>query len=327
MRSWVVNEFGDPSNVLQLLEVPEPIVGAGEVLIEVEAAALNFFDILLCQGKHQNKPTLPFTPGSEISGTIRAVGEGSSFKMGQRVLAKPKLPSGGLAKWITVQDEKVFRIPDTMPFEEAAAFFTTYQTSYYALHRRGNLKAGEVLLVHAGAGGVGSSAIQLGKIAGAYVIATAGGPEKTRICEELGADLAIDYLTDDFVKIVNDVTGGRGADVVYDPVGGDVFDRSRKCIAFEGRILLIGFTSGRIADLPTNHPLVKNYSVVGASYGLFRILYPEKMKGDYEKVLQLYEQGDLSPLIYKQKFQFEEVPQALDLLGGRKTWGKLIVTL
>ncbi|MDR7076841.1 NADPH2:quinone reductase [Neobacillus niacini] len=324
MRSWVVTENGNPSDVLQIREVPKPSLGTGQVLIEVKAMALNFFDILLCQGKYQSKPPLPFTPGAETSGIVRAVGEGSSFVVGQRVFARPQLPAGGLSEWVAVSEGSVFPIPDSMSFEEAAAMFITYQTSYYALHKRGNLKAGEVLLVHAGSGGVGSAAIQLGKAAGARVIATAGGPEKTQICKDLGADVVIDYLTEDFVKIVKEETGGRGADVICDPVGGDTFDRSRKCIAFDGRLLVIGFAGGRIADAPTNHVLVKNYSVVGVHWGLFRDNFPEQVREIHQDLLALYERGDVRPLIYN-PLPFEEVPQALDLLGSRKTWGKLVV--
>ncbi|UFJ43013.1 NADPH:quinone oxidoreductase family protein [Brevibacillus humidisoli] len=202
--------------------------------------------------------------------------------------------------------------------------FITYQTAYYALHRRATVQSGDVLLVHAGSGGVGSAAIQLGRAAGARVIATAGGPEKVRICKDLGADVAIDYLAENFVDIVNDVTKGRGADIIFDPVGGDTFDRSRKCIAFEGRLLVIGFAGGRIADAPANHALVKNYSVVGVHWGLFRRLMPERIIEAHRRLMELNKQGAIRPIVCKE-FPFEALPQAMELLATRKTWGKLVI--
>lgn len=324
MRAWQVSKLGDPREALRLVELPKPIPAAGEVLIRVEAAALNFLDILLCQGKYQEKPPLPFTPGAEISGTIEAVGDGVSLKEGERVLATPPLPKGGFAEWVSVPESHVYPIPDSLTWNEAAAMFITYQTAYYALHRCAKIRPGEVLLVHAGAGGVGSAAIQLGLAAGARVIATAGGPEKVRLCKQLGAETAIDYRAEDFVQVVKDRTDGRGADVIFDPVGGDVFDRSRKCIAFEGRLLVIGFAGGRIADAPTNHALVKNYSIVGVHWGLFRRRMPDQVAATHRKLMNLYEQGAIRPLIYK-NFSFEELPEALHLLADRKTWGKLVV--
>src|SRR5690606_17777438 len=269
MKAWTVVRIGDPQEALELAELPNPEPKAGEVLVKVEAAALNFFDILQCQGKYQEKPDLPFTPGAEIAGVIEKAGDGVDIQLGQRVLATPQLPSGGLAEWVVVKQEGIFPIPDSLSYSEAASLFITYQTAYFALHRTARLQKGETLLVHAGSGGVGSAAIQLGKAAGATVIATAGSDEKTAVCKELGADQVINYRTEDFVSIVKEATGGKGANVIFDPVGGDTFDRSRKCIAFEGRILVIGFAGGRIADAPTNHALIKNYSIVGVHFGLF----------------------------------------------------------
>ncbi|WP_251553665.1 NADPH:quinone oxidoreductase family protein [Neobacillus muris] len=325
MHKWIVPRLGDPKEVLEWQESAVPEVEDGKLLIQVEASSLNFFDILLCQGNYQEKPPLPFTPGAEIAGIVRWAGNGSRFKVGQRVIATPPLPNGGLAEWVNVPEESVYAISASMSPEEAAAMFITYQTSYYALYNRANLQEGEVLLVHAGAGGVGSAAIQLGKARGAKVIATAGGPDKARICKELGADIAIDYLTEDFIDIVKKETGGRGADVIYDPVGGDVFDRSRKCIAFDGRLLVIGFASGRIPDAPANHALVKNYSIVGVHWGLFRRLYPDKAAAIHKDLMRLYEQGKIRPLIYRE-YDFKEVPEALEVLAKRRTYGKLTVS-
>nr|WP_251047910.1 NADPH:quinone oxidoreductase family protein [Planococcus sp. ISL-109] len=310
---------------MAVAELPKPTPGKGEALIKVEAAALNFFDILQCQGKYQEQPELPFTPGAEIAGTIEALGEETAGKVGQRVLATPMLPNGGLAEWVIVKQEGIFPIPDELSYAEAAALFITYQTAYFALHRTANLKKGEVLLVHAASGGVGSAAVQLGKAAGALVIATAGSEEKLAICRELGADIVINYREEDFVPKVKEATGGKGANVIFDPVGGDTFDRSRKCIAFEGRLLVIGFAGGRIADAPTNHALIKNYSIVGVHFGLFRNLMPEQVMKAHHELMELYKEGAIKPLIFKE-FAFEEVVDALQQLGSRKTYGKLVVT-
>jgi len=324
MNTWQVTQLGNPQDALSLVDSTKPVPKAGEVLIKVEAIALNFFDILQCQGKYQEKHPLPFTPGAEISGIIEEFGGGISFSVGQRVLATPHLPKGGFSEYVVVAEKSVYPIPDSLSFNEAAALFITYQTAYYALHRNAHLLAGETLLVHAGSGGVGSAAIQLGKAAGATVIATAGSDEKIQVCKQLGADYVINYRSDDFVQIVKGITDGKGADVIFDPVGGDTFDRSRKCIAFEGRILVIGFAGGRIADAPTNHALIKNYSIVGVHFGLFRNLMPKEVMKAHLELMDLYKKGMISPLIYKE-FSFGKIPDALDLLADRKTWGKLIV--
>jgi NADPH:quinone reductase len=324
MKGWLVKELGEPQDALQLSNMEKPEPKDGEVLIHVKAAPLNFFDILLCQGKYQEKPALPFTIGSEVSGVVVKTPVGSRFKEGQRVLALPKLPNGGLVDYITVEENSVYPIPDSMSWNEACALFVTYHTSYYSLANRAALQEGEVLLVHAGAGGVGSAAIQLGKAAGAYVIATAGGSEKTKICQDLGADVVIDYLKEDFVEVVKKETNGKGANVIFDPVGGNIFDRSRKCIAFDGRILVIGFAGGEIPTIPANHVLVKNYSIVGVHWGLFNRLNLDKVFKEHEELMSLYERGKIKPLIYKE-YAFEELPEALDLLASRKTWGKVVV--
>jgi NADPH2:quinone reductase len=324
MRAWQVKELGEPKDALILEEVEDPEPGSGEVVVEVEAAALNFFDILLCRGEYQEHPPLPFTPGAEVSGTVVEVGDGVDLQKGARVLAAPALPKGGFAEKVVAPAEGgVFPVPDAMPSEAVAALHLAYQTAYFALHRRANLKEGETVLVHAGAGGVGSAAVQLANAAGARVFSTAGGSEKVEICRKLGAEVAVDYEEENFVDAVKGATDGRGADVVFDPVGGDVFDLSRKCIAFEGRIVVVGFTSGRIADAPTNHALVKNYSVVGLHWGLYNNVLPELVVETHEALIELYKDGKIDPLIFE-TFPFEEVPQALELLMSRKTYGKLV---
>jgi len=323
MKAWQVQQLGDPEQALRLEEVEEPEPGRGEVVVEVEAAALNFFDILLCRGEYQERPDLPFTPGGEISGTVREAGEGTGMRDGQRVIATPLLPRGGYAQKIAVPESSVFQVPDSMPYEKAAALPITYQTAHVALHHRARLEAKETVLVHAGAGGVGSAAVQIAKAAGARVIATAGGPEKVEVCEGLGAEVAIDYREENFVEVVKEATEGRGADVIFDPVGGDVFDGSRRCVAFEGRIVVVGFAGGRIAEAPTNHVLVKNYSVVGMHWGLYTRVMPDLVRSTHETLIHLYQAGEIDPLIY-QTVPFDDLPQALNLLGSRSTYGKLI---
>ncbi len=324
MKAWMITTLGDPKEAMQLVEVEKPQIGVGEVLIKVEAGALNFFDILQCQGKYQEKHGLPFTPGSEIAGTIEAVSGESSFEVNQRVLATPSLPRGGLAEWVVVREEDVFLIPDSLSFSEAAALYITYQTAFFALHRTAKIKKGEVLLVHAGSGGVGSAAIQLGKAAGAFVIATAGSEEKLEICRQLGADIVINYRTENFVQIVKEATDSKGANIIFDPVGGETFDLSRKCIAFEGRLLVIGFAGGIIANAPTNHALIKNYSIVGVHFGLFKRLHPAEVKKAHDELMDLYKSGLITPLIFNE-YSFDDVPAALDDLADRKTYGKLVV--
>ena len=323
MRAWQVHELGDPWEVLKLEEVEEPEPGPGEVVVEVEAAALNFFDALLCRGEYQERPEIPFIPGGEATGTIIAVGDGVDLEEGLRVIATP-FPSGGYAEKVTVPAQGgVFPIPDDMPSEAAAALHVAYQSAFFGLHRRANLSVGETVLVHAGAGGVGSAAIQIARAAGARVISTAGGSEKVEICRELGAEIAVDYEEENFVDAVKEATEGRGADVIFDPVGGEVFDLSRRCVAFEGRIVIVGFTGGKIADAPTNHLLVKNYSVVGLHWGLYNKKIPELIAETHDTLIRLYVDGQIDPLIFE-TVPFEEVPQKLELLSTRKTYGKLV---
>jgi NADPH2:quinone reductase len=316
MRAWRVHELGDPSQVMSFDEVDQPTPGDGQVLVKVRAAALNFPDVLMAMGMYQEKPPLPYTPGVELCGEI--------VETGQRVIGSPAGGPGAFAEYALMDAAAAFPVPDSMSDEKAASLYLTYQTGYVGLHRRAHLQAGETLLVHAGAGGVGTAAIQLGKAAGATVIATAGGPRKTQVCADLGADHVIDYTNEDFVSIVKDVTGGRGADVIYDPVGGDVFDKSRKCIAFEGRIVVVGFTSGRIPEAPANHLLVKNYSVVGLHWGLYRKYDQSVFPETHERLVELVEQGKVDPLV-GEVMPLDQAPQALLKLASRDTVGKVVL--
>lgn len=326
MKAWQVQRLADPREALELTEVEEPTAAEGEVVVEVEAAALNFFDILLCRGEYQEKPEVPFTPGAEVSGTVAEAGAGSGYSGGERVIAMPPLPHGGLAERVAVPAAAVLPAPEGMPATQAAAMHIVYQTAHFGLRRRAALREGETVLVHAGAGGVGSAAIQLAVTAGARVIATAGGAEKVGVCRGLGAEVALDYREEeDLVGALKEATGGRGADVIFDPVGGDIFDASRRCVAFEGRIVVVGFAGGRIAEAPTNHALVKNYSVVGLHWGLYNRVMPELPRQVHDELCGLYSAGRIDPLIYD-TFGFEEVPAALERLGSRGTYGKLVVS-
>jgi NADPH2:quinone reductase len=327
VRAWRVHELGEPVDVLTLEEVDPPVPGPGEVRIDVAAASLNFPDVLMCRGEYQVKPPLPFTPGAEVAGTVTALGEGvASVREGQRVLAIPRFEAGGLAEQTVASEATVYPIPDTLSWPAAAALHITYQTGHLALHRRAALRQGETLLVHAGAGGVGPAAIQLGLAMGARVFATAGGPEKVRTCRDLGAELAVDYSASDFVDAVKEATGGRGADVIYDPVGGDTFDRSRKCVAFEGRILVIGFTGGRIADAPTNHALIKNYAVVGVHWGLYNLMNPQLVRDTHDELMRLHAVGEIDPLV-SQVLPLEAAAEGLGRLATRGTRGKVVCAI
>jgi NADPH2:quinone reductase len=326
VKAWVVHEFGGPESLhLEDVEPPEP--SHGTVRIRVRAASINFPDVLMVGGMYQVKPDLPFVPGVEISGEVDSAPGDSGLNMGDRVMAladNSGLTRGGFAELCDVAPQSVSHVPDGMPFDEASAFTLVFQTGWFGLHRRANLQPGETLLVHAGAGGVGSAAIQLGKAAGATVIATAGSDEKVEVCKRLGADHALNYKTQDFAEAVKTITGGRGADVIYDPVGGDVYDRSTKCVAFEGRIVVVGFTSGRIAQAATNHVLIKNYSVVGLHWSLYLRRAPELVPVAMQALLEMYEARRIKPYISK-RLPLDEAPAALALVGGGKSTGKVVL--
>jgi NADPH2:quinone reductase len=317
MRAWRVHELGDPSKVMSFDEVDQPTPGEGQVLVKVRAAALNFPDVLMAMGMYQEKPPLPYTPGVELCGEI--------VETGQRVIGSPSGGPGAFAEYALMDAAFAFPVPDGMTDEKAAALYLTYQTGYVGLHRRAHLQAGEWLLVHAGAGGVGSAAIQLGKAAGAKVIATAGGERKTEVCRSLGADHVIDYTAEDFVPLVKEITEGHGADVVYDPVGGEVFDKSRKVIAFEGRLVVVGFTSGTIPQAPVNHALVKNYSIVGLHWGLYRKYEPALFGQVHEELCRLFAEGAIAPLV-GDTLPLAELPRAMAAIADRGTVGKVVLT-
>ena len=312
----------DPAELV-VTEIAEPEIVPGSVKIETRAAALNFFDTLIVAGKYQTKPAFPFIPGGEFAGEVVEVGEGvTRFSVGDRVLTSGML--GGYAERAVVAEEKCFAVVPGLSFAEAAALPIVYCTGYAALAFRADLRAGETLLVHAAAGGVGLAAVQIGKAFGARVIATAGGAEKLALAREHGADLCIDYREENFAERVNEWTDGAGADVIYDPVGGDTFDQSLKCIAWNGRLLIIGFASGRIPEAKMNRVMLKNISLIGLNWPGHEAKQPERMRAAYDGLFELLGEGKLKPVIFD-RYALEDLPKALGALGSRATYGKLIV--
>ncbi|MBI1354564.1 MAG: zinc-binding dehydrogenase [Acidobacteria bacterium] len=324
MRVWLVERYGEPEDMV-FAERPEPVPGPGEALIRQRACGLNFFDILQIQGKYQARPSFPFTVGAEVSGEIAALGPGvEGLRVGDRVLALPD--GGGYAEASVARADRIFAIPQGMSFEQAAAFPLVYQTSWFGLHDRGRLQPGETVLVHAGASGVGAAAIQIARAHGVRVVASAGSEAKRAFCRELGAEDVIDYLQPDWPERVKALTGGRGADVIYDPVGGDVFDQSTKCIAPGGRLLVIGFTSGRIPTIAANRALLKNMSVVGVFWGRERDETPGFVAETHRRLTELWEAGKIRPPVQR-TFPLEQASQALAELAGRRVCGKLALTM
>ena len=324
MKAWRVSELGEPRKVMSLDAVPVPQPDAGQLLARVLGAAANFPDVLMCRGEYQVKPPLPFTPGVELCGEVVALGPGTSgFAVGERVIGASVLPSGGFAELALMDTATTFPAPAGLDNAQAAAFYIGYQTGWFGLHRRAHLQPGETLLVHAAAGGVGSAAVQLGKAAGAYVIGVVGGPEKAEVARTLGADVVVDRHTQDFVEVVKDVTGGRGADVVYDPVGGDAYQRSTKCIAFEGRILVVGFAGGQIQSAGLNHALVKNYSIVGLHWGLYLTKNPALMRACHEELSKLAADGVARPLV-SERLPLDAVAEGLQRLVDGTTVGRVV---
>jgi NADPH2:quinone reductase len=323
MKAWRVNDWCEPEQ-MTFSDIPAPEPGPQEVRIRNTAAALNFYDILMVQGKYQVRPPLPFTPGNEVAGTIDSVGaEVTGFNPGDRVQAIAS--SGGYAEYSLAPAAKTFRIPDSMSFAEAAAMTVVYQTSYFALKDRAKLEAGEWLLVHAAAGGVGVSAMQIGQAMGARVIATAGSKEKLAFCLSEGAAHALNYRDAYWVEQVKQITG-RGADVIYDPVGGEIFDLSTRCIAPEGRLLVIGFAGGTIPTIAANRILLKDMSVVGVYWGGYVERHPEYFHQTQAALLAMYEAGQIKPAVTA-TWPLSEAPAALRALAGRHTTGKVVLKI
>ncbi|MET8426944.1 NADPH:quinone oxidoreductase family protein [Nocardia sp. NPDC004860] len=326
MRAWRVHELGEPAQVMRLDTVERPEPGPRQVVVRVTGAAANFPDVLMCRGLYQVKPPLPFTPGVELCGEVVATGaEVTGIAVGDRVLGGSSLPYGGFAEYAVLEASQTFTAPTALDDAEAASLFIGYQTGWFGLHRRAALQAGETLLVHAAAGGVGSAAVQLGKATGARVIGVVGGPEKAEYARALGADIVIDRRSEDFVEVVKRVTDNRGADVVYDPVGGDTYTRSTKCIAFEGRILVVGFAGGDIQSAALNHALVKNYSIVGLHWGLYNAYDPAAVADCHRELTRLATAGAIRPLV-SERLALADIADGVQRLADGKTVGRVVCT-
>lgn len=291
--------------------------------MRIDAVGLNHPDLLLCAGRYQERPELPFSPGYEAAGTIVEAGTGSAVQIGERVIVAPKLPDGAMQEQLTVAEAQVYPVPDAMPVTTAAVLHIAYTTAHVALHRRAAIAAGQTLLVTGGAGGVGSAAIQLGKAAGAHVVAAATGPAKAKACLAFGADAAIDLLAQDVAVRLRELTGGRGADVVVDVVGGELFQQLRGCLGFEGRIVTVGFTSGTIPAIKVNRLLLGNYSVSGLHLSLYRRQDPALLRRIHAELVGLERDGVIAPAI--REFPFDQAPDALAELARREVIGRVVL--
>ncbi|MFC3147229.1 NADPH:quinone oxidoreductase family protein [Piscinibacterium candidicorallinum] len=322
MRAVICSQWGGPE-LLEVKDVPDPVAGAGEVLIDIQAAGVNFPDVLIIQKKYQMQPPLPFTPGAEIAGVVRAVGEGvSHVKPGDSVIAFAGL--GGFAQAVSVKAELVMPMPPGVPFELAAAFSLAYGTSWHAVRDRAALKAGETMLVLGAAGGVGLAAVEIGKAIGARVIACAGSDEKLAVCRQHGADETINYDSEDLRERIKALTGGKGPDVIYDAVGGKYAEPAFRSMAWRGRYLVVGFAAGDIPNLPLNLPLLKGASLVGVFWGEFAKREPKANLAGMMEMMGWMREGKLKPLISK-TYSLDEAPQALADMAARKVVGKIVI--
>lgn len=324
MSAVICTAFG-PLDDLVIGEAPQLDAAPGEVVIDVAAASVNFLDVLMIQGQYQLKPTLPFSPGCEASGVIRAVGDGiAELKPGQRVMAFVEY--GAFAARVRANGNFVFPIPDSMSFEEAAGFLVTYGTTFHALIRRARLAEGEALLVLGAAGGVGLTAVEIGRESGAHVIAAASADGKLALCERYGARSLINYAREDLRERIKELCGGKGVDVVFDPVGGELAEPALRSLAFLGRYLVIGFASGTIPQIPLNRLLLRSLTVHGITWGAFGRVRPAEVAEDVAVLLQWHQAGRLKPHI-SDVFPLAEFRQALHALIDRKAQGKVIIRI
>ena len=322
MKAVLCKAFG-PADTLVVEDVSSPEIKKNEVLLDVHAAGINFPDTLIIEGKYQFKPPFPFSPGGEASGVISAVGEKvSHLKVGDRVMALTGW--GSCAEQIAVPAYNILPMPDAMDFTTAAAFSMTYGTAIHALKQRGALQAGETLLVLGASGGVGLAAIEIGKAMGARVIAAASSAEKLEVARQAGADELINYQDEDVRERLKTLTKGQGVDVVIDPVGGDLFETVFRSIAWNGRMLVIGFASGTIPSLPVNLPLLKGAAVIGVFWGSFAQRQPQDNVANFEQLFAWFAEGKLKPLV-SQTFALEDTAQAINTLAARKAVGKLVI--
>lgn len=324
MQAIVCKELGLADKLELVQDWPVPELGDHDVMIQVKAVGLNFPDVLIIQGKYQVKPELPFIPGAECSGVVFAVGNAvTRYKVGDKVLSMGT--AGAFCEKLVVDQSAVFPMPKGLSFEQAAGISITYFTSYYALKQRANIQPGETLLVMGAAGGVGTTAIELGKLMGARVIAAASSDEKLALCKQLGADEVINYDEVSLKDRVKELTGGRGVDVVYDPVGGPYADPAVRSMAWNGRYLVIGFASGPIPEIPLNLTLLKGCSIVGVFWGRFAVEEPEVQTKNVDELWALFGEGSLCPVV-TDSFPVEQYEEAFDCLIQRRARGKVIMT-
>lgn len=329
MRSWRLHELGEPVEVLRLEQIEVPTPGPGQVLARIRSVALNFPDVLLVQGRYQDRPPLPFTPGIEFCGEIIETGSGADdFEVGARVMGGSLLPSGALAEYALAEEHNLRVAPEALNDAQAASFTVAYQTAWMALVHRARLQPGETVLVHAGAGGVGTAATALAKAVGARVVAVVGGAEKAAVAREMGADEVVDRTrhpgVDALIPALKAALGRGGADVVFDPVGGDSFLASTKVMAFEGRLLVIGFAGGTIPTLPMNHPLVKNYSVLGVLWGAYRTRAPHRIDEAWAQLDELLA-GGMAPPLVSRTLPLDRAAEGLAELAAGRTVGRVVV--
>jgi NADPH2:quinone reductase len=324
MRAVVCTEYGSQDK-LSIAEVPDPVAGPGQVVIDVAAASLNFPDLLVIAGLYQFKPEPPFVPGAEGAGIVSAVGpDVTTVKPGQRVMAVGV--QGAFAQKWAVDAASVIPVPDDMDFETAAALTLAFGTSYHALKQRAALQSGETLLVLGAAGGVGSAAVEIGKAMGAKVIVAASTDEKLEFCADIGADMTINYVTEDLKARVKELTGGRGADVIYDPVGGELTEQAFRAIAWKGRHLVIGFATGDIPKIPLNLPLLKGASIVGVFWGSFTKREAEENMRNGAELFAMLSDGTLKPRVTN-VIMLEDFELAFDLMASRKATGKVVLKI
>ena len=324
MKAILCKSYGPPENLV-LEEVDDLKPGEGEALVEVYAAALNFPDTLQIAGKYQFQPPFPFIPGSEAGGIIKELGPNvKGFDTGDRVMANPVI--GAMAEQVCVPFGLLRKIPESMSFETASGFPMVYTTSYYALKQRAELQPGETLFVLGASGGVGVTAVELGKLMGAKVIAGASSKEKLEFAKKTGADYLVNYSNGDLKTIIMDLTNGKGADVIYDPVGGDLFDQATRCINWNGRILVVGFASGRIPEYKANLALLKGASMVGVFLGRWMKEEPDAYDVNMDELLEFFKQGKIKPTLY-QTFKMNDFVSAFNVFKERKVMGKVTLEI
>lgn len=322
MKAVLCKAYG-PASSLVLEETTDPVAKKNDVIIDIHAAGVNFPDTLIIEGKYQVKPPFPFSPGGEAAGVVSAVGENvKHLKPGDRVMALTGF--GSFAEKVAADAARVLPMPDDMDYVTAAGFSMTYGTSMHALKQRANLQPGETLLVLGASGGVGLAAVEIGKAMGARVIAAASSDDKLEIARQAGADELINYADGELKEKVKALTKGQGADVIYDPVGGDLFDQSLRCINWNGRLLVVGFASGRIPEMPANLPLLKGAAVVGVFWGAFAARQPQDNLANFQQLFTWHTEGKLKPLV-SQTYELNQYEDALAMLTSRKAVGKVVI--